>query len=502
MTETADTPGWRRLDSRMLLVQPVTELARALPVLIPLVLFGTRNGGGAPWGLLATAVVAVRATLRWATTTYRITADAVQVRSGLLRRTSRTVPRDRVRTVDVTAHPLHRALGLARVAIGTGRSDRREDEGVRLDGLTSGQAAELREQLLVGRTSQPAHPSPGEPAGVVVARLDPSWVRFAPFTLSGVVTILALAGLVWNAINDSHVDLTRLRPLTGLGHRLAAAPLGLVVGAVAAALLAVVSLAAVAGYLLAYWGHRLERAPDGTLHVTRGLLTRRATTVEGRRLRGAELSQPLLLRGVGGARTLAVATGLRVGRGADRGGTILLPPAPLAVARAVAAQVLAAAEPPYAPLRRHGRRATRRRYSRAGAVAVLVLVAVVGLGRAADSPAWVSVAVGAGVVAVALLLAADRARGLGHTLVDGVLVSSAGAIDRRRVMLEGGGIIGWNWRASWFQRRAGLVTLTATTAAGRQAYHVLDVPVSTSATLAAEVLPDLVEPFLAGEALP
>ena len=51
----------------------------------------------------------------------------------------------------------------------------------------------------------------------------------------------------------------------------------------------------------------------GTLHIVRGLLTRRSITLEERRLRGAEVSEPLLIRAVGGARTLAVATGLRVG---------------------------------------------------------------------------------------------------------------------------------------------------------------------------------------------
>ena len=55
------------------------------------------------------------ATLRWLTTRYRITsADQVQIRRGLLRRQLVSVSRDRVRTVDVTSHALHRVLGLAR----------------------------------------------------------------------------------------------------------------------------------------------------------------------------------------------------------------------------------------------------------------------------------------------------------------------------------------------------------------------------------------------------
>src|SRR6185437_7105691 len=89
-----------------------------------------------------------------------------------------------------------------------------------------------------------------------------------------------------------------------------------------------VALASTVGYVLSFWNFRLTANSGGTLHVSRGLLTARATSIERRRLRGAELSEPMLLRSVGGARALVIATGLRVGRGAERGGEILLPPAP------------------------------------------------------------------------------------------------------------------------------------------------------------------------------
>ena len=76
----------------------------------------------------------------------------------------RAVSRDRIRTVDVTARAMHRLLGLARVEIGTGRSDREADGGVRLDGLTAAEAAALREELLHRR-------APAAPAGAArVAR--------------------------------------------------------------------------------------------------------------------------------------------------------------------------------------------------------------------------------------------------------------------------------------------------------------------------------------------
>ena len=51
--------------------------------------------------------------------------------------------------------------------------------------------------------------------------------------------------------------------------------------------------------------------------------------------------------------------------------------------------------------------------------------------------------------------AIDRYRNLGHALVGGYLVARQGSAIRRRYMLELDGIIGWNERQSFFQRRAG-----------------------------------------------
>src|ERR1700753_74787 len=103
------------------------------------------------------------------------------------------------------------------------------------------------------------------------------------------------------------------------------------------------------------------------------MLTTRSTTIEERRLRGVELSEPLLLRSVRGARCLAIATGLRVGRGAERGGEILLPPAPRAAAVSLAATVIGTDVPSTEDLARHPIAALRRRITRALAATVVLV---------------------------------------------------------------------------------------------------------------------------------
>ena len=96
---------------------------------------------------------------------------------------------------------------------------------------------------------------------------------------------------------------------------------------------------------------------------------------------------------------------------------------------------------------------------------------------------------------LAVPLALDRYRSLGHRLDARFLVSRQGSLLRATTALERDGVIGWRIRQSWFQRRAGVVTLDATTAAGQGAYTVLDVDPATAAALVAEVTPAAVAPF-------
>ena len=329
-----------------------------------------------------------------------------------------------------------------------------------------------------------------------LAELDPAWIRYGPFTLSGFVAIGVVAGFGWRLMNEAGVDFGRVGPLRAIGEYLAGLPVPVAVAEVLLAVVAVVAIASTVGYLLAFWKFRLVRRDGGTLHVTRGLLTTRATTIEERRLRGVEISEPLLLRSVGGARCIAIATGLRVGHGAERGGSLLLPPAPRAEADRVAGEILGTTAPVTSPVVAHGRGARRRRYTRALAAAALVTAVLATVSWLAGWPAVVW-QVSLVLWGLAALLAHDRYRGLGHAVAGHHLVIRTGSVVRRRYALSRDGVIGWNVHASFWQRRAGLVTLTATTAAGRQRYAVTDAPAATALAVADEITPGLLTPFLA-----
>jgi putative membrane protein len=508
VTAVLDDGSWRRLNARMLLIHPIQEIPRAAPALIGVIAAGGSGGRRELWAAAGLAITVGLGMLRWFTTRYRITGDRVEVQRGLFSRRLLAVSRDRLRTVDASAHVLHRALGLTRVTIGTGRSDREGGGSVRLDGLTAAEATELRDLLLhrdqVVVAGAGAAPHEGEAAAseagatapeAELARLDSTWIRFAPFTLSGAVAVGAVAGFLANATNEADLHPSDFGPLRELVDWLDGAPLTAAIAVLAVAAIAAVAIASTVGYVLAFWDFRLTRNPRGTLHVTRGLLTTRATTIEERRLHGVEISEPLLLRAVRGARCLAIATGLRVGRGAERGGSLLLPPAPRAEAERVAASIVSGDEPLRCPLTAHGPRARTRRFTRALSGWALLTAALALPAALSSWPAWPAL-VTLTLLPAVLALAADRYRSLGHAVAGRRLIARGGSLVRRRHVLDSDGVIGWNVGQTFFQRRAGLATLTATTAAGRQRYDVQDVELGEALSVADALLPGLLDQFV------
>lgn len=481
---------WQRLDPRMLLVHPVKEVLRFLPVLLGVFVAGTASGGGAPWwNVLGVGIPVALGVLRYLTTSYRIAQGRVELRRGLLNRHVLSTPLDRVRTVDITAPPVHRLLGLTSVRIGTGAASTDDEEQLDLDGLPAERARQLRAELLRGTTE----PASGERPPAPVLRLDPGWARFAPLTGTGLVIAAGVLGAAAQLL-DGTGSFERL-DTEGVAEDAAAWSLWVALPLGAVLLLVVVSALAIAGYLVTNWGFRLTHTGSdlgGAWHLRRGLVTTRETTLDDERVRGVALSEPIGLRLAGGARAFAIVTGL------DRrqtGSSLLVPPAPRGEVERVAGAVLHAVRPVTGDLTPHGPDARRRRYTRALGPAVAIAAAAVLLVLLAGTPAWVLLPATL-LLPAAAALAADRTRSLGHGLLDGHVVARSGSIERRREALDVGGVIGWNFRSSWFQRRAGLTTLAATTAGGRQSVTVLDVPEATAIELARAAHPDLLGQFL------
>lgn len=498
---TAGGPGddWRRLDRGTVLVTAAVMTGVAggagLPALLAL-------AGSMPWwqafGWVAAGALVLIASgagadwLRWRRTRYRIGPERAELHTGLLLVKRRSLARERIRTVDLTAHPLLRILGLVKVRIGTGEHTGGGESTLELDPVSRAEGERLRQELLArGTAGVPEAEQEG-----TLAVLDPRWIRYAPVSFVAPLLGGAAVGAVmqvsqWFGVQTQVID--------WVGERVRGTPLLWTVLVLAALALVAGVVGALGLWVEMWFGYRLEREPAGTLRVRRGLFTSRSLSIEERRLRGVELVEPLGVRLCGAARVDAVATGL-VKDGEDKNADhrTLLPPAPAPVADDVVALVLREPVPPTsAPLTAHPRaaRSRRLRWALAASLAPVLVLLVLGL-CLTDVLLYAAAACAAVAVPAAVPLALDAYRSLGHALDGDYLVARSGTVRRGTVALRRDGVIGWTLKQSWFQRRAGVLTLTATTAAGDGAYPVYDADEQEILDFAARAVPALLEPFL------
>jgi putative membrane protein len=459
----------------MLLVHPVHEVLRQVPLLIGSVVLGSATGNPM-WTLVGLALVVGYGVARWFTTTYRIDAQELRLRTGVLQRKVLSVPRNRIRSVSTDARLLHRLLGLTVLRVSTGH-EARGDTAFVLDAVQASQVPRLRAILLADSLAPTEEQTP-EP-GRELARWQPSWLRYSPLSFTGLAMILAAVGVVYQTGAVAALEDSRLAR-SGLG---AAERFG-VVASVAVAAVVVVAASVVLSVLrsLVTYGNLVLRRDADVLHLEHGLLRVRQHTFDMRRLRGGTLREPLLVRLFGGARLDAVMTGVD---GAGEA-SVLLPPCPRATAEAVLSELIARPDAVTGPLRVHGAVATRRRWTRALALPAVLLVAMGALYSWTPLWLWLLWAV---LTVCCVLLAVDRSRALGHRVDAQWLVARAGSLDRRRDCIAAAGIIGWTVRQTLLQRRAGVATLIAATAAGVKRYRVIDVPAELAWTVAATASP-------------
>ncbi|WP_245657528.1 PH domain-containing protein [Herbidospora mongoliensis] len=471
-----------RLSPRLLLIDPIRVLPSLLIPLAGVLVAGGFSPRSFIWAAFGVAGSVLYAVVRWATFSYTITGGRLELSRAFIGRSTRVIPLERIRGVDVTTPFLHRLLGLAVLKLDTGAGgDKQEGE---LDGITVEEAERLRAVLLArhGVATQEEREQPvAAPHDHVFLRAPKAWLRYGPLSGAFLFTPFALvAGVVGLAFQwGGELGLDE-DDAVAVGSWLWGHPLLLIGGAVA--LVVLMPFLGAAMYAVFNWNFVLFGRGDH-LVAERGLVNRRVVSLERRRIRGYEIAESPLERQAGVARLWAVVTGL--GDSETRGQ--LLPVAPRAAVDDIAAEAVG---PFSEALRPHPPAARRRRLFRAiapWAVSALVLYV---LGHTI-------IGVIATVLAVAgIALGLDRYRSLGHTY-DGTRLSvRSGSLRRAQAVVERRAVVGWTIRQTWFQRRAGLVTVIAGVGAGSGGYKAIDAGETQAAAFAAEVTPDWMAPFL------
>ena len=454
--------------------------AGLLPVLVLVISAGARVLVPLVLALLAAAVYGV---LAWSRFRYRVANGRLELHSGVLSRSVRTIPLERVRGVVSTAPFLHRLLGLVRVEVeaAAGGGDKAE---LSLPAVSVAQAEALRAAILGASGQEAAQREAEAEAARILFRAGPGVLAAGGVTsLSYLLAPAALIGfalnladdLPGNLVNRAGEKLVDLAPADALGIALTVAAAVVLVAAIAAA-----------GSLLVDWNFTLT--DDGErLTASRGLLTRRVVVLERERIRGADVRDTLLRRPFRLVSITAIAAGLR-GRS---GGTALAPVLAADDVPALLRSVDPAAADPAGPLEPHPPAARRRRLLRSLVVPVLALAAAVAL----VEPSAIAVALL--LTAVAVPLGLDRYRQLGHAFDGRRLAVREGSLRRRWSELDPRAAVAYDLSSSPVQRRSGLCTVAVHLGQGAGSRRALDVSETQASALLRALDPSLLEPLLA-----
>lgn len=504
---------WIRLSTRMIWADGLWSLLSLAPMVIAVGVFDHALDAGNLWPLIAVAVFgvlgAVGDALRWVFSRYRVTGEHVELRTGVFFRQHRSVRRNRIRSVDVDAKFWHRLVGLRVLKIGAGQQSATGESAFELDAVSKQEAESLRRLLLHNRPEatvpeavQEAAPEadPGERAekARVLAGFRPGWVVYNVFNVWAYVLAL---GLLWGTFAFGTVF--GFDPFGWILNLLNTGDLhwmwAVAAGVVALGVFGAIGLAF--AFWTEYWNFELARVPgaEGTLLRTRqGMFRTREINRDENRIRGVQISEPVLWRWLGVADTTVITTGLDEESLSQP--TAVLPRGPVGVTRPTAAAVLdAAVNPLEAPLRRHPRPALGRRLWWATLVAGSATGLLAWSAAAGPVPWWIVWTTPAVLWPLGLLAAVIAYRALGHTIAQEYVVLRSGLVARATTALRRSAVSTVVVRESVVQRLLGLQSVATMTSAGAGGYEAPDVDAEESLRFAATAAPGVLDPFLVAD---
>ena len=455
----------------------------------------------------------------WRTRTWELTAEGVRLCRGIFNRHSLTVPYEHIHTVSMNSSLIDRVFGLMTLDLDTGAASS-EGDSSKISGLRTGEADALRAELFRRKRAAAGQGGEGE-QGAVTESASSTESPFATecplatFSLTNRELALAAASqmsaggqavaLVVLLVNGANQLIEwGMLDVVGKGDELMAGIAPVIVPVVLAFLVAALLLGAVVSFaanLVRYAGYRVERYADRVV-VEHGLLSRSSRALAAGRVQYVVVRQGIVRQLIGYAEVTAqVVSAPGETDGEPAGAALLHPFIRVSEIDAFLAQVL----PEYAgvlgsvDLGRLGPAARRRAVVRAAiwwpfATAIFFGVHwLFGLSELLASMEWLlePLLVAAVLLSVALLaglvfdaLRAWGAARYGHTARELVLVT--GGLTRLTVVVPRARLQRLEICANPFQRRAGVATLSARTAAsGADGLDLRDLPAADAAELLA-----------------
>jgi putative membrane protein len=473
------------LDPRSIPYRAIERVFRFGWPLLFLAASGTPGVGPlGPLAVLAIAIGGVLSLLGWQAAVYRrfsyeVTADTLDIHSGVLSRREREIPLHRIQNVDTSRNVFQRALGIVDVSVETAGGGSTE---ARLRYLSVEGARQLREDL---RRRDSARES-----GTGTTGEEPDADR-APTELfaieSGELALLGLTAIDLRLLSLATIALPVLVPsLASM-----AGPDGVPVGPMGALVLAPVSAAAfvlltglVSGASMAsnYYGFRLLGA-DGDLRYERGLFRRSEGTIPVDKIQALAIEENVVARSFGYA-TLAVETaGYTQGQGPSGGSQAAVPLATRERCLSLARSIEPVSMPEFS---RPPKRARRRYAIRYG----LVIAMLAGLAWAVlwvldVAVPWYGVLAFLLAVPIVLVAAHVKWANRGYALTEGYVLTRNGFFTRTTTIVPDYRVQTVAETRTVFQRRRSLATVTVDTAGagGSRVARAVDIDAETAVKL-------------------
>ncbi|MGB3307516.1 MAG: PH domain-containing protein [Thermomicrobiales bacterium] len=488
--QVAEEPEWRQLHPFSIVTTGIRYLrGLVLPVGILIISRGFSGGRvdafftfGLP--LIIGLGAILLSTTHWLLYHYAVTNRELIIRSGIISRHERTVPLERIQSIDIEEAPLERLLGLARVRVETAATGSSEAK-IEMHSLGQADAQALRQRLIAARQrARPTGPSSSgahdispatasEPValipekGELIRALSVRQLLLAGATSGRIGPAAALVAVAFRFgtefVPQSWWDRV---PWQGAAHA------GIQV------ILALVLLFGIFAWLLAigttvlvYAGFELRRIHD-QLVIQHGLLDRRRRTIPVRRIQALVTVEGTLRQPFGYGELKFESAG-QAGRDAGESG-VLYPFVKMTEMPELIRQACPEFSLPVrqSDLNRLPPRALRR-YITPGAIGVLIVGVAINaiFWRWIDGPEWWTWAIFA-LLPPVILLGWTEYRTAGwivtpvHLLMQWRTVTGRFTMVTRRQRLQHRSLT-----ANPFQRRAGLATFHTAVASGSSGGH-------------------------------
>ena len=289
----------RRMHPAGILIEALRSLREmAIPLVIAIVVgAGAGSSRGLIYGVAGLVLVIVTGLVRWYTTSWSLDGSALHLRTGLLSRNEKVIPRERISSLDTTQGPLQRLFGVLELRVQTPGGGRHAE--IVLRAVSRRDAETLRRAL--------GHAAEAAPTPDARLRLTPGTLLVAALTAPQLGVLLPIAGGIAAAGQDVMGNVSR-QTFDGLPDTAGQWLL------VAAGVIALAWLLSIAGAVVTFAGFEVVRDGD-RLRTRSGLFARRAATLPLSRVQGVRMVEGLLREPFGLA-TLRVETAGYAGQGA------------------------------------------------------------------------------------------------------------------------------------------------------------------------------------------